>query len=484
LPRSRCHFAAVTFLAILIAARALSQTVSAGAATANPRSPEAAVITGVKVVQDHGHPAVEIDSTYPVIPAIQSLDSPPRLVIELPNSRSGMPEKKIQVLQGNILTIRIESSRSDPPGLKIILTFLIPHTFTWDSEGNRLMVRLKPPEDPYAASRPRATERPKEDQPKEEQPKVFSAQSDKEPAVVPVTSGVGDVLLAGRRFAAGSSLTAGNETAVLQLARGGQIHVCPGTTLSVTPSKSSKDLMLGLSTGALETHYALSASADTVLTPDFRIVFRGPGEFDYAISSDSKGDTCVRGLRGNAGSAVVSELIGDRTYQVKPSEQAVFRSGRIDKIDTNVPLECGCPPPVPVMRTDASSPNLVHDSDSANVTLAQGDAAASNSGRPERNPANSAPENQAAAATGGSGFQPLPHDNSEVHMQVEAPLVFQGKSIPPATAAIEQATALPVTEPSRLVTLEATALPPAVDAKPEHHGIMGRIRGFFAKIFR
>jgi hypothetical protein len=481
LPRSRCHFAAVTFLAILIAAPAFSQTVSQGGqrgATLNTGSREAAVITGVKVVQDHGQPALQIDSTYPVTPEIQSLDNPPRLVIELPNSRSGMPEKKIQVLQANVLTIRIEPSRTSPPGLKIILTFLIPHTFTWDSEGNRLMVRLKPPEDPYAASRPR-TERPKEDQPKEEQPKVFSAQSDKEPAVVPVTAGVGDVLLAGRRFAAGSSLTAGNETAVLQLTRGGQIHVCPGTTLSVTPSRSSKDLMLGLSTGALETHYALPASADTVLTPDFRIVFRGPGEFDYAISSDSKGDTCVRGLRGNAGPAAVSELIGDRTYQVKPSEQAVFRAGRIDRIDTNVPLECGCPPPVPVMRADESPPN------SANVTLAQGEAAASTSGRAESGLANGEPENRAATASGGSGMQPLPHDNSGIHVQVEAPLVFQGKNIPPATAAIEQATALPVTEPSRFVTLQATALPPAAaDAKPEHHGIMGRIRGFLAKIFQ
>lgn len=482
MPRLRSHFAVTLFLAMLIAAPGLSQTPPQGrsGATADSSASEPAVITGVKVVQDHGLPAIEIDSTRPVIPAIQSLDSPPRLVIELSNSRSGMQETKIPVLQGNILTIRITPSHRSPPGLKIILTFLIPHSFTWDSEGNRLMVRLKPPEDPYAASRPRAT-----DQPKEEPPKAVSVESDTEPAVVPVTSGIGEVVLAGRRFAAGSSLTAGAETAVLQLSRGGQIHVCPGTTLSVTPSKSSRDLMLGLSTGALETHYALESSADTVLTPDFRIVFRGPGEFDYAISSDSKGDTCVRGLRGNTAPAVVSELIGDRTYQVKPSEQAVFRSGRIDKVDTNVPLECGCPPQVPVMRANESSPNLVHDSDSANVTLAQGDAAASGSARPNSGAANGGPGNNPAAksASNASGMQPLPRDSDDIHVQVEAPLVFQGNNIPPATAAVEQATSLPVTEPSRFVTLEATALPPAPDSAPRHRGIMGRIRGFFAKIF-
>ncbi len=422
---------------------------------------EPAVISSVQVVSEGGGTAVEIVTSHPVLPTIKTLDSPPRLIIDLSNALLGPQRKRTPVLQQDILTIHTEQFQKNPPVTRITLDLLVPYAYTWDVAGDRLMVRLKPIPNPAVARK----------QPPVQVPQTSSLSPSVTPVAVPVTTGIGEVVVAGSRSVAGSSLTAGSETAELRLTRGGEVRVCPGTTVSITPSKSAKDLMLGLSNGAMETHYSLDASADTVLTPDFRILLAGPGEFDFAISSDAHGNTCVRGLKGNTSSVIVSELIGDRTFQVKPSEQVVFRSGRIDKVDTDIPLECGCPPPVPVMRTETEPAQVKPASQLPQKTT----LASANLPSSSKTQAN------------GPETQPVPASKPEsVRVQVEAPLVFHASTRTSAPLApTAEAAALPVMQATVPPVWLQTPVqpPPAQERNSERHGFMRRIKGFFARIF-
>ena len=63
----------------------------------------------------------------------------------------------------------------------------------------------------------------------------------------------------------GSVVTAGQHSATLRLARGGQVRICPGTNLTVNSSPNGKELMLAMSAGSLEGSYRLPAAADAVI---------------------------------------------------------------------------------------------------------------------------------------------------------------------------------------------------------------------------
>lgn len=430
-------------------------------------------IQSVRIVHEKGVPAVEIISSAALIPQIQTLDSPPRLVIDLPNSRLGSTPGRIEVQKENILAIRVRQFQSNPPVTRIVLDLQAPYGHSWDGAGHRLMVRLKPPEDPEAGKKP-ATQ--------VEAGSGFSLSS--EGGVVPVSGAAGAAVMSADHMAGGSTVTAGSDTTILHLPRGGEVRVCPGTALSVTSSQSKRDLMFGMSTGAIETHYSLSTSADAVLTPDFRIMFAGPGEFHFAISADSHGNTCVRGLRGNTSSAIVSELMGNRIYQVRPAEQAVFRSGQIDKVDTDVPLECGCPPPPAVLLANNPGATTVPESQlPANVRLGVGSGS---------NEASNPQPMMATRLTNGPETAPLPPSQpNETHVQIDAPFVFTARNRAAAAPPVplEATRDLPIVQsPERQVHLDTVIQPPPAPQNPKRpkrkpQGFFGRMKGVFSSIF-
>jgi AMIN domain len=444
---------------------------SAAAQTSGPPT-----INSIRIVHENGAPAVEILSRGgQVFPEIQLLQSPPRLVIDISNSRLGVLQKRIAVHQDNILAIRTDQFQEKPPVTRIVLDLEAPYAFRWDAVGNRLMVRLKPAEDPEVAKRvsPR-------------QQVVANLSLTPVASVVPVVSGTGKIVAAAG-LAPGSSVSAAGETAVLATRRGGEVRLCPHTTVSVTPARNKRDIMLGMSTGAMEAHESLDASSDSVITPDFRILFAGPGEFHFAISADAKGNTCVRALKGNTGTVTVSEVVGDRLYQVKPTEQAVFHSGQIDKIDADVPLECGCPAPAPIEQTEPATAVVVAKMPDK-ATLGGGVTSGSDPiGESTPDPTRSATTTLADNTDGDATTALKPN---EQQASLDVPLIFTARnrvaSVPPAP--LEQTRALPVQDSSQqLVHLDAIVEAPRPNreahSKPEHHGFFHRLKGLIVTLF-
>jgi hypothetical protein len=439
-------------------------------AQAGRTSPPAVIIRSVKVIPEKDGPTIEIMSNRPISPVINKLDRPLRLVIDLPNARISAHGKRIDFRDEAISGVRLDQYQNDPPIARVVVDLLKSRFYSWDATGNRLMVRMYTVE--VTSIRP---------------PSTTAFTPSVQPVAVPLSTGMsGAVVLAGSRVATGSSITAGAETAIVSLARRGVVHVCSGTTVSVTSSQNGRDLMLGMSTGALEAHYSLDASADSILTPDFRILLAGPGEFHYAVSADTRGNTCIRALPGNKASVIVSELLGDGTYQVKPTEQVVFRSGRLSLLDTRMPESCGCPrPPVPVLRTSVlpvSDPDLP-----ATVSLAQPNEIAKPAGRPRSVTASSPSDNSASEITLSlvtpvTTALPSTHP-SDVHVQVEAPLVFRADTSRPASTL--ESRHLPMTNSRPSERLKMAALPPpANQIKPRNRGFFGKIKGFFGAFFR
>jgi hypothetical protein len=477
-----CAMSGVTAWAALLAAGVAAQTIG-----------PPPLLTSVRILHERGAPAIEIlTSGGSVIPEIHSLDVPPRLMIDLPGSRLGPAQKRIETQEENILAIRIEQDHVDqhhdqphdqhhdqtqkPPVTRIILDLRAPYSYSWEGTGNRVIVRLKPLGAAEASGNAGKKSSPRE--PAMVQSSSSAITRGAAPTVVPVTGGSGALMVAGSRIASGSAVTAGSDTAVLRLSGGGEMWVCPGTTVSVTPSRTKRDLMFGLGTGTIEAHYSLKASADTVLTPDFRILLAGPGEFHFAISADTHGNTCVRALKGNTSSAIVSEMMGDRIYQVRPGEQAEFHSGQIDKVDAEVPLECGCPTPSPVMQADAALAPNVPDSELPEQARIGGNATPTTP-----SPSDARLSNSPATA-------PLPASQpNDIHVQVDAPLVFTAKNRAAGAlpAPVQAAKDLPVEEsPARQVHLDALIQAPllATQSKAEHRGFFQRVGGFFAGIFK
>jgi hypothetical protein len=292
----------------------------------------------------------------------------------------------------------------------------------------------------------------------------------------------GSVMLAGSGTSvlSGSSIEAGTQAATLKLDRGGSLLVCEGTKLSIASSQSGRQMLFSLNSGNLELNYPLGTEADNLLTPDLRLLLPGPGTVHVAVRVAPNGDTCVQSLPWNAAAIVISETMGEATYQVKPDEAVLFKGGHLVQASKSK-SNCGCPKETPPTQVAKATPPPVT---TAAPSQSSREPPAAAMLPPPQQPLS--PEAQQLASA-----PPPP----EQHLAVDAPMIFHGDDPSPD---LRQNVVMLRLENTKLIPLEPTVLPPSgkkpkpaptqvaqsqSNSQNESRGFFSKLGAFFASIF-
>jgi hypothetical protein len=111
------------------------------------------------------------------------------------------------------------------------------------------------------------------------------------------------------------------------------------------PSGEIAGLLMAIDHGALEASFTTGQNADTVLTPDFRILIGGPGASNVKVRLGQGGDTCVDNPGSTAPYVLVTSVFDGRLYRVQPGQRVMFQHGSLDTVVDQEKEPCGCPPP-------------------------------------------------------------------------------------------------------------------------------------------
>jgi hypothetical protein len=157
-------------------------------------------------------------------------------------------------------------------------------------------------------------------------------------------------------IAANASIVSGVEATHVTLPYRGTLLVCAYTTVKLTADSSAPagevpGLMMAIEHGALEMSFAAgranSKNADTLLTPDFRVLVSGPGAVDVKVRLGPKGDTCIDNPGANAPYVLVSSVFEGGAYRVQPGQRVMFQHGSLHEVVDDEKEPCGCPPAEP-----------------------------------------------------------------------------------------------------------------------------------------
>lgn len=244
------------------------------------------------------------------------------------------------------------------------------------------------------------------------------------------------------------TITAGAQTAVVKLARGGELNVCASTTVHLSRDTSiagaDSALMIALDRGAFEASYKPGKYSDVLLTPDFRILISGPGVADLKIRVSQNGDTCIDNHGANAPYVTVTSQYTGGLYRVQANQRVMFDDGSLSKVVDNEPEPCGCPAPVAVAASGPAPKNP--------FPLAQSEGLA---------PAPPTPTKPAAPV-------------GTAQAEVAAPIAYSAAKTP--NPAAPNAAGAPPAQ-------AAANAPLPTPTKKKHHGVFHAIGHFFARMF-
>ena len=168
------------------------------------------------------------------------------------------------------------------------------------------------------------------------------------------TVGVQDATVAGalevsngRAILVGNTtVTARDQTAEIELGRGGAVRVCATSGLHVTAGKgadgAAAPLILALDRGAIEVQMA-ATTRDVVTTPDLRFTMAGDGPLDLQLRVTRNGDTCVENRGVKAPVLNVADQFGESTYELKAGQHVLFEHGSLKEVVDHESSACGCP---------------------------------------------------------------------------------------------------------------------------------------------
>src|SRR6201987_5160756 len=214
------------------------------------------------------------------------------------------------------------------------------------------------------------------------------------------------------------TITASDGTAMVKLARGGDMEVGASTKVHLSrdtsvPDASESALMIALDRGALEANYVPGKYSDVLLTPDLRILISGPGTADLKIRVNDKGDTCLDNHGANAPYVTVTNLFEGGVYRVQANQRVMFEHGSLEQVVDNEAEPCGCPV--------GAAPVAVANASAAEKPTPKTEAAAA---------ANPFPLEQSEGLGPTPATPVKPETVGVAHAEVQAPIAYDATATP------------------------------------------------------